>query len=49
MKYIFLALVIILEVIGSSFMQASNGFSKLLPTTLTIVAYVVCFSSFHRL
>lgn len=43
MKYLFLALAIILEVIGSSFMKASNGFSKLIPTAITIVAYIACF------
>jgi len=43
MKYIFLALAIILEVIGSTFMKASHGFSKFLPTTVTVVAYLACF------
>jgi small multidrug resistance pump len=43
MKYLFLALAIILEVIGSSFMKSSNGFSKLIPSTVTIVAYIACF------
>ncbi|MDN3607653.1 MULTISPECIES: DMT family transporter [Bacteroidota] len=43
MKYLFLALAIILEVIGSSFMKASNGFTKIIPTSITIIAYIVCF------
>lgn len=43
MKYIFLSLAIILEVIGSSFMKASDGFSKLIPSIITIVAYIACF------
>ena len=43
MKYLFLALAIILEVIGSSFMKASNGFSKIIPTSITVVAYIACF------
>ncbi len=43
MKYLFLALAIILEVIGSSFMKASNGFSKVIPTSITVVAYIACF------
>lgn len=43
MKYLFLSLAIILEVIGSSFMKASNGFSKIIPTSITIVAYIACF------
>lgn len=43
MKYLFLALAIILEVIGSSFMKASDGFTKIIPTSITIVAYLICF------
>ena len=43
MKYLFLALAIILEVIGSSFMKASNGFTKVIPASITIIAYIVCF------
>ena len=43
MKYLFLSLSIVLEVVGSSFMKASDGFSKLLPTAITIVAYIACF------
>ena len=43
MKYLFLASAIILEVIGSSFMKASDGFSKLVPTTVTVIAYLACF------
>ena len=43
MKYVYLALAIILEVTGSSFLQASEGFTKWLPTTLMAVAYLACF------
>ena len=43
MKYLYLELAIVLEVLGSSFMKASDGFSKLLPTTITIIAYIACF------
>lgn len=48
MKYLFLTLAIVFELIGTSFMQASNGFSKTLPTVLTIVAYTVCFFFFSQ-
>jgi small multidrug resistance pump len=40
MKYLYLALAIGLEVVGTSFMQASDGFSKTIPTMITIVAYI---------
>lgn len=43
MKYIFLSLAIILEVVGSSFMKASEGFTKLLPSVIVIAAYIACF------
>lgn len=48
MKYLFLSLAIVLEVIGSGFMKASDGFSKMIPTTITIVAYIACFFFFSQ-
>lgn len=46
MKYLYLALAIIFEVIGSGFLNASEGFSKTIPTLITLTAYVVCFFFF---
>lgn len=43
MKYLFLGLAIVFEVIGSSFMKASDGFTKWLPSTIVVIAYLVCF------
>lgn len=43
MKYLFLSLAIVFEVIGSSFIKASDGFTKWFPTTIIAVAYLVCF------
>ena len=43
MKYLFLALAIVLEVMGSSFLNASKGFSKWIPATIAIVSYTICF------
>lgn len=43
MKYLYLALAIGLEVVGTSFMQASHGFSKTVPTLITMIAYTTCF------
>ena len=43
MNYIYLFLAISLEVLGSSFMKASDGFSKMIPTAITITAYIACF------
>lgn len=43
MGYVELALAIIGEVIGTNFMKASDGFTKLLPSTITVIAYLACF------
>ena len=43
MKYLYLALAIIFEVVGSSFIKVSEGFSKWLPTTIVAAAYLICF------
>ncbi len=43
MSYLYLALAIVGEVIGSSLLKASEGFSKLYPTIGVIIAFVGCF------
>lgn len=43
MKYLFLTLAIIFEVVGSSFLNASKGFTKVIPSTITVIAYIACF------
>lgn len=43
MGYFFLALAIIFEVIGSSFIKASNGFTKWIPSTIVIITYIIAF------
>ncbi|WIM40313.1 multidrug efflux SMR transporter [Paenibacillus sp. PK4536] len=43
MAYLFLAISIIGELIGTSMLKASEGFTKLYPTLLTIVAFVISF------
>lgn len=43
MKYLYLALAIIFEVIGSSSMKASDGFTKWLPTVIVVITYLICF------
>lgn len=45
MKYIYLSLAIILEVVGSSFMKSSEGFTKWLPSAVVIVTYIASFYS----
>ncbi|MDQ8739129.1 multidrug efflux SMR transporter [Paenibacillus sp. LHD-38] len=43
MAYLFLAVSIIGELIGTSMLKASQGFTKLYPTIFTIVAFVTSF------
>jgi small multidrug resistance pump len=43
MAYVFLAISIIGELIGTSMLKASQGFTKLYPTLFTIVAFVTSF------
>lgn len=43
MNYVLLAIAIVSEVIGTTFMKQSEGFTKLVPSLLTAIAYVVAF------
>jgi small multidrug resistance pump len=43
MKYLFLGLAICLEVLGTSFLAKSNGFSKPIPSIITVIAFCACF------
>ena len=43
MSYLYLALARVGEIIGSSLLKASEGFSKLYPTIGVIIAFVGCF------
>ena len=43
MTYVFLAIAIVCEVIATSFMKLSDGFSKPLPAMVTVVGYAVSF------
>jgi small multidrug resistance pump len=43
MAYLFLAVSIIGELIGTSMLKASEGFTKLYPTLFTIVAFIISF------
>lgn len=43
MSYLYLAISISLELIGTSLLKASEGFTKLFPTIGVIVAFISCF------
>ena len=48
MHYLFLAIAIASELIGTTFLKYSAGFTKLAPTLLTIAAYTICFYFFSK-
>jgi len=43
MAYLYLAIAIVAEVIGTSFMKVSAGFTRAGPALVTIVAYAIAF------
>ncbi len=43
MNYVYLSFAIIAEVIGTTFIKQSEGFTKLVPGLITAAAYVVAF------
>ena len=43
MAYLYLALAIIAEVIGTSLLKATGEFSKLVPSVIVVVSYLVSF------
>ena len=43
MTYLYLALAIIAEVIATTFLKVSDGFSKPLPSLVTVVGYDIAF------
>lgn len=48
MHYLFLGLAIALEVVGSGFLKASDGFTKLVPSVITCLAFATCFFFFAQ-
>lgn len=43
MNYLFLAIAIVAEVLGTSFMKQSEGFTRLAPSLVTVIAYAIAF------
>lgn len=43
MPYVYLAIAIVAEVIGTSALKASEGFSRTIPSIVTVVAYGAAF------
>lgn len=43
MHWLFLAIAIVGEIIGTSFLKSADGFTKLVPTVISVVSYMVAF------
>ncbi|MDO5401841.1 MAG: multidrug efflux SMR transporter [Eubacteriales bacterium] len=48
MSYLLLALAIIAEIVATTFLKFSEGFTKLFPSVLSVVSYIVCYYSFSK-
>lgn len=48
MYNLFLAIAIVGELVGTSFLKSTEGFTKLWPSLITIVSYGICFYCFSR-
>ena len=46
MGYLLLYIAIIFEVIGTTAMKMSNGFTKIIPSIIMIATYIICFTTF---
>lgn len=48
MPYVFLALAICAEITATTLLKSSEGYTRLLPTAFSLLAYLVCHCSFSR-
>ena len=46
--YLLLAVSITCEVIGTSLLPATRGFTVLKPTIIAVIAYIICFTAFGK-
>jgi len=43
MSYVYLGIAIVSEVIGTSFLKQSEGFTRLVPSLITVAGYLIAF------
>ena len=48
MGYFLLAISIGFELLGTTFLKYSEGYTKLMPSLISIISYVICFYSFSK-
>ena len=48
MPYVFLALASCSEITATTLLKSSEGYTRLLPTVFSLLAYLICYCSFSR-
>lgn len=48
MGYLYLGLAIVTELIGTTFLKYSDGYTKLIPSIISIISYAFCFYIFSK-
>ena len=48
MQYLLLFAAIVLEITGTTFLEYSYGFTKLVPSAMSVITYMLCFVCFAR-
>lgn len=48
MGYIYLTIAIVTEIIGTSYLKETEGFTRLGPSIICVLAYIVCHLSFAK-
>jgi small multidrug resistance pump len=48
MGYLFLAIAIATELVGTTYLKYSDGYTKLVPSVISIAAYGICFFVFSK-
>ena len=48
MEYVFLAIAIISEVVATSYLKQTEGFTRLIPSLVCAAAYIVCHYTFAK-
>ena len=48
MGYLYLTIAIVAELIGTAFLKYSDGYTKPVPTLISIISYALCFYIFSK-
>ncbi len=48
MAYLYLAITITGELVGTTFLKYSEGFTKLTPSVVSVISYLICYISFSK-